>query len=90
MRAAFGEMWILEAGSVKDIRRKDYLRRLEFGLPHRRDTDLDRCLVHRCDWLFLGGEGADAGLKLNAEIEAYHLEYLSGGKVALPRVARRP
>ena len=96
LRAAFGEMGVLETGSVKDPQRRDYVRRLEkfwefvqrFSLPHKRLEELDRCLVDHCDWLYLDGEGSDAGTKLKAAFEAYHIEYLRGNKLVLPRFAR--
>lgn len=51
---------------------------------YERNSDLDSCLAGLCDRLFLDGEGAGAGLTLNAAVEASSLEYVRRGKFALP------
>ena len=88
-----GERSLLEMGSVKKAQRLDYAKRLEqfylfvahYQLPVSDEKELDEALCDYADFLYLDGNGHDAGEKLKAALEFERPEASRHGDLKLPR-----
>jgi hypothetical protein len=96
LRATHGERSLLEMGSVKKAQRLDYAKRLEqfylfvahYQLPVSDEKELDEALCDYADFLYLDGNGHDAGEKLKAALEFERPEASRHGDLKLPRFRR--